>query len=600
MGKNFRVANPVFVDDTMYEAPHEYMLKALQFQDEQFKKQQDTIDSYSTMADSLKHVDGDSEERKQLLDAYRNKGAEIAEKIQANPAMYQAYAAEINKAKRDLEAEVKTGSLYNMDRSFKNRDIVMKDLKDRLDKGTLGAEEYQEAVSFADRSYKGQSSGELYADNVHTFKTVDTNEFQEHLKKTITPDSIGSSTTRPDGDWYMKTTGSTKSYVDAERIREVVKSDETFKNWEKSKLQTYERQLERGAFSSREEMNAKFLNDKEELIENSVKKLGYTQRSSESSMSNDAAFAARDAANHRNKLEAAMHQEVEIILEGANNANSEDAISRELAKTQGRMVDNNGKLIPNPNEAQFRQAIAKEKAVLMKTLTTAGMDEKSFLAMMEQEGGANKISLMTKIPVSVLARQANTNTNYKYETIKSPIDGGKNGRANASLRASMAQNVNTLGGETNGQLKIVDANNNIITNKKMTLAEMRSAGIIDPKYLASRGELQYDGILNGYLTNSGEGILKNPDGTKMTKQEAEDSGMGLRAKEDGVKLDGNSPILSIEPERLRQTKRVDYGNGVTKPKISQKVSVILSMLDPKTKQYQTVIWEPDSEFKLVE
>ena len=57
MGRFYKTDKPTFVDDIIYQAPHQLMLNALKTQDAAFDKQQKDLDAFDTMGDLLDFVD---------------------------------------------------------------------------------------------------------------------------------------------------------------------------------------------------------------------------------------------------------------------------------------------------------------------------------------------------------------------------------------------------------------------------------------------------------------------------------------------------------------------------------------------------------------
>ena len=586
MGRNYQTAKPTFVDDVIYKAPYELMLNALQTQDENFNKNQEKIDAFSTIGDNLEYVDKDKDARNSALNSHRDIATSLAEKINQNPALYQVYTADINRAKKDFEKDVTTGSLFEMDRAAKRRTQARLDLKNRFDKGIIREDAYEAAQNKLDRDYQGVGNGD-YAESIHVYDKVDENQFQEHLNKIITPETEGVTTTKPNGAGYMITNGEVKTYITKEKVENIVTSDPKFRDWEREQLQTLERQFEDGRFDTVEEMDAEFKNRKQDFIDNSLEKLSYSKINKTDEYSQDGAFFAKDTAarewakfNWLQKKEEAEIDSYKVELNGDYEELDESTVNElygsERVRVQGPIDPKTGKAPTiELSVAQKRKLLNEEKKTLATALAKKGWTLDNFKDMMMTHEGRADLVESLGIPKAKLMRQAKYNKTFAYSSVQSEKGDGKDVIENAKILRTVTNTFNTLQPSEMVSVKIIDSKGNVTQNKTISLAEAKNLGYLDGQTSAQTSNelIPKD---DGYLGHDGEIVrMPAPEGTVdkagkpvskivATKAYVIKNNLGKTTTSSKEVFDDKKPLLHVTPAQVSQSERVDWGDGSTK------------------------------------
>lgn len=606
MGRFFKTARPTFVDDVIYQAPHELMLGALQSQDINFDNQQKKLDAFDTMGDLLDFTDKDKDARNAALDAHRNKAADLAEKIQKNPALYQSYIGEINRAKKEFNNDIKSGTLFEADRNAKRRTKARADLKSRFDKGLITEDAFNTAQETMDREYQGVGKGD-YAESIHVYDKIDESKFQKDLKSTINLDTTATSTTVPKRG-YLITDGETKTYLSDERIKEIIDTDPTMDKWKREQLQTLDRQLQNGKFASETEMQAEYTRRLENFRQNTIDKLGFQKITNVDDVKTDSAYWQKKRLgldwtkfNHQKKKEEANLNSYKVEMAGNYENLSDDKINNiygdpATTRASGPVQLNGVPPTRNLTTAEKRKRLETEKKNLTGKLTQLGITQKDFRdKMMTHEG---RIQLAEKLGMSkkVLARQANYDKTYSFNTITSPLENGKDVIENTKYLRTVNNTFNNLAPNEKVTIKIVDSEGNVENESNISLGEAFEKGFVQGQTSAkNERDLVWDGELNGYAAGDG-GIVRmpnpnyNPDDEDSeelipaTKNYALASGKAKSKLIKTEKFDASKPLLHIKPNQLSQSKKRNFGDGTTKATEKQVYNIHTSkMIDGKLK-----------------
>ena len=583
MGRFYKTAKPTFVDDIIYQAPHELMLNALKTQDANFNEQQKELDAFDTMGDLLDFTDKDREARNERLNLHRQKADELAQKISENPALYQSQIGAINRAKKDFERDVKSGDLFEMDRTAKRRTKLIGEINTNK---TISEEARNQALLKIDRDYQGVGKGD-FTENIHIYDKIDETKFQKDLKSVINIDTEGVSTTVPKSG-YLITNGETKSYLTDERLSAIVENDPTMVNWKREQLQTLERSLENGDFEDEGQMQAEYNRRLKDFKQNTIDKLGFQKISSVRDVKSDSAYWAKKRLgfdwtkfNHQKKKDLANLNSYKVNMAGTFE-NLDDAKVEALYGAEGRRAEGP----PDPDSGKFpqtelttaqkRQRLEAEKLSLEGKLTKAGVTMEDFRnQMMTHEG---RIGLAESLGMSKekLARQANYNKTYSYNSVVSPLDNGQNVIENIKYQKAVTNTFNNLPPNEKVTVKIVDSDGNVETESDMSLGEAYENGFVQGQTSATtKKDLVWDAQMKGY-TASGGGIVTMPNPNynpsdpeseeeiPATQEYAIATG---RAKSKFVKVeefDATKPLLHIKADQLSQSNKRDFGNGRTK------------------------------------
>lgn len=582
MGRFYKTAKPTFVDDIIYQAPHELMLNALKTQDANFDLQQKELDAFDTMGDLLDFTDKDKDARNERLNIHRNKAQDLAEKIQKNPALYQNYIGEINRAKKDFNNDVKSGQLFEMDRTAKRRTKLINEINAKKD---ISEEARKQALLTIDREYQGVGKGD-FAENIHIYDKINETEFQKNLKATINLDTEGITTTVPKNG-YLITDGETKSYLTEERLSNIVDNDPVMAEWKREQLQTLTRKLDNGEFDSEAEMNAEYKKRLDNFKQNTIDKLGFKKINKVQDIKSDSAYWANKRLgfdwtkfNHQKKKDEANLNSYKVEMAGTFENLDDNTVNTIFGKTKDKEVrvphSPHSFEIVGMTTSEKRKILEAEKLVLSGKLTKIGLTTEDFRSKMMTHEGRIELSETLGMSKEKLARQANYNKTYSYNSVLSPINEGKDVIENAKYLNTVKNVFNNLTPNENVTIKIVDSKGNVETESTMTLGEA-----FDKKYVqgqtSARNErdLVWDGNLQGYAAGNG-GIVTmpnpnyNPDDDDSEEQIAATREYALasgQAKSKIVKVekfDSSKPLLHIKSDQLSQSKKRNFGDGRTK------------------------------------
>lgn len=282
MGRFYKTAKPTFVDDVIYEAPYELMLNALKTQDANFEQQQKELDAFDTMGDLLDFVDKDREARNERLDYYRGKADSLAEKINQNPALYQAYVADINRAQKEFQQDIKSGQLFEMDRNAKTRNKLVKEIQERKD---ISDEQKKVAIDQLDFQFQGTPNGGIYKDSMHIYEKLDEEAFIKNKKAEMTADSIKTTENRTDGRYFTTETGE-RRFITEEKLDKLFEGSTGVGKWEKALLQKLNWQVEQGIINEDERDNI-YLNERRRFKNDFITSLGFEQKIDSTLLSRD-------------------------------------------------------------------------------------------------------------------------------------------------------------------------------------------------------------------------------------------------------------------------------------------------------------------------
>lgn len=563
MGRFYQTAKPTFVDDIIYEAPYELMLNALKTQDEAFAKSQEGLGDFKE-AGLLAYLDKDKEQRDQLLSQHYETADDISQKMKANPALFRQYAGDINRARQAFDRDLKSGGLFEMDRTAKRREALIKELKDRKD---LNEDSRKEAIAKIDRDYQGWGINE-YSDNIHVYEKVDPVAYVEHLKNTFTPDVLGATTTKPQGNGYFQMRGDTKKWVSKDKVINSIVTDPQFENWEKEQLQFLERASENPnnpLVNSPEEVMEEFNRRREGFINSSVNKLIYSQKETQGIQSADGAYsAAQDLAFRKRQYNQQRQDEIngyEQVVEGRYEGLDDATIDQIYPPGKDGVSGEKRQELKTENEALFNS-----KSVL----TQNEINRDAFREMMKTVEGREKLEILTGMTMEKLARQANMEEAraYRYEDIKSELDDGQNARENKKMTGAVVESFNSMAQDTPITYKIISSDGRIIESGESSLGKLKAdkRNIVPGRTIATKvSELvpMTKGGNSGYKGHDGEVVMIKENGISRaaTKEEVTRMGTGVKQSVDAVTFNDRKFLLEVEPNEVSQSEKVEHRGG---------------------------------------
>lgn len=475
MARFYNTDKATFVDDIMYQAPYELMLNALKTQDDAFDKNKETLGEFASMAEGLEYIDVDRETRDQILGEHQNIADDLAQKMDDNPALFQAYAGDINRARRNFERDIKTGSLFEMDRQAKRRAQAREDLKKQYEAGKYEEDAYNAALAVMDLRYKGYGNGD-YAEGIHIYEKVDSSAYAEHLKRTITPDIKNITTTEPDGKGYSIGDGLNRRFITEDKLKSIVTKDPQFEKWANGQLQTLEREAEMGLWGDVTESESniafEFERRKDDFINSTIKKLEFEEYTKTDTKTTDTAYFEKDKSARewdrwnfdKSKQEAGLNDfnyELDVEYEELSDAAAAAIWGSDQEMQGGPYADGydfeHG--MKEISDARKKEKLLKERGELEKAMARVGMPEEVFRTKMATIGGRSELSIQLGLPADVLARQANYNLKVRKKSVKDPGE-NKNAYDNIKYANAVTTAIRNLSYDTD--VKYVVSVNGVI------------------------------------------------------------------------------------------------------------------------------------------
>ena len=115
----------------LYKAPYEFMMKALEVQQQGYDNMMATTELYDTL--DIKHINNPSvKDRVQEIKAdYEGKANEIAEAIQADPTKWNKLSPKLRQLSARLKEDMTSGSIANIQGTYTNYQKFLEDNKDK-------------------------------------------------------------------------------------------------------------------------------------------------------------------------------------------------------------------------------------------------------------------------------------------------------------------------------------------------------------------------------------------------------------------------------------------------------------------------------------
>ena len=201
MGRFYQTAKPEFVDNFIYQPPWELMNQRLQ-------KEQNDYDVSLGTTDLLGHPDinyiedeVEKQKVKEIQDEYNNRSLELTQKMQQAGSDWRKYLPEMNKLKRDLESDYKTGRIHNIQTSAANYEAMEKHLATIKD--PVIKERAKQSFIEKWRENPNRSLDSVFQSNEVFDKKDLTGEFLTEWSKNKEPNIISKAFAYADGKGYL-------------------------------------------------------------------------------------------------------------------------------------------------------------------------------------------------------------------------------------------------------------------------------------------------------------------------------------------------------------------------------------------------------------
>ena len=137
MGRFYESTAANFVDDKMFQAPHQLMAQAMMNKDAQIDKQVEKVEAYDPLL-QIKGLDADTARGRQLIAEYHSKIDDIVSGITKNPLEYNNYSRGIRELGRNIKDEWGSGEAFNINNNKMLYDKEIAEI-DKLDPKTYEA-----------------------------------------------------------------------------------------------------------------------------------------------------------------------------------------------------------------------------------------------------------------------------------------------------------------------------------------------------------------------------------------------------------------------------------------------------------------------------
>lgn len=314
MGRFYKTARGRFVDDVIYQAPHELMAKALQVQDKNFNDTVKPLEGTELLYEGLDYVDKDSAARQKKMKEYNDTITALSEEAHKNPSLARGLRGKINQARAAIEHDVKAGDFHQMDRTAKRRTKLIKSIEDRKD---ITDSQKKTFINELDYNYKGFDAAEdnTFADSMHIYEALDEEKFIKDKKAELTADAITTKTNRTDGRYFTTTTGQRK-FISDERLRESFEDSTGVDKWQKARLQELDSKVKQGLMNQ-DEADFIYKEERETFKQDFIKSLGFEQTNDSELLSTDGRDLreqanARAWGNYNKTIDNSPMEETEI------------------------------------------------------------------------------------------------------------------------------------------------------------------------------------------------------------------------------------------------------------------------------------------------
>ena len=119
MGRFYKTAKPEFIDDFTYQPPWEMMQQALQKEQGDYDLANLTANIYGSVDYEHMSTPQEREKARLIQEEYANASDELTKKLAEAKGNWRSVSPEINKLKRKLEVDYKTGRIYEQEQSAK-------------------------------------------------------------------------------------------------------------------------------------------------------------------------------------------------------------------------------------------------------------------------------------------------------------------------------------------------------------------------------------------------------------------------------------------------------------------------------------------------
>jgi hypothetical protein len=578
MGRFYKTAQANFVDDIIYQAPHELILNAATKTQERFDEAKSDVANnvFSDAVKDLQFTKGDSEERQAIMDKYSQRAEDITAAMNSNPALYQAQLSKVNTLKKEFEQNVSSGALYNMNQERELRDKNVDSITKRLDSGQISSEKAALAIRAMDRGYGGQGTS-TYGDTFDVMKEVKEVDIIADIKKNVNVSTTSSSSQRADGKGYIKGFSSATSELTPDRIKSMLNTSPMMEDWRKSELQTLNWKVAEGQLTQ-EEANLQLQQKENNLINNAVDKLSYKNQKTSSTLGSDSTalynLKLAEAAT-KNGLQSTVNVETPnysptkaaTYVKNSNGRfkNLKD-LNTAINKVGQSIADSKGMYTPE----NVTQAMQGNPITVTETFVNdAGQKE-------TRQVVKNRYDIMAELGCdgSAVAAWAHNGTGRQYNPVESSVanqnaNAAERTVANNKFRKEVISNIQDLPSNAMVKIEVFNADGTISEEGgDMTLAEAVEKGFINKN--TAKGSDRERPVVNregAFVDFEGSPLTKENEVGEMipmTIEEIQAKGITIKTEEvkGGTVENTNVPLMgAFDQSTLSSETQWNYGNG---------------------------------------
>jgi hypothetical protein len=578
MGRFYKTAQANFVDDVIYQAPHELMLNAATKTQERFDEAKSEVANnvFSDATKDLRFVKGDAQERQTIMDEYTQRAEDITSAMNSNPALYQGQLSKVNTLKREFEQNVSSGALYNMDQERQLRDKNADSITKRLDSGQIGSEKAALAFRAMDRGYGGQGTS-TYGDTFDVMKEVKEVDIIADIKKTVNVSTTSSSSQKADGKGYIKGYSSATSELTADRIKSMLNTSAMMEDWRKSEQQTLGWKVAEGQMTQ-EEADLELQQKENDLINNAVDKLSYKNKKTSSTVGSDST-----ALYNRKLAEAATKNGLQSTVNVEAKNYSVPRATNYIKNSNGRFknlkdlntaVNKVGQSITESKGTYTPENVIQAMQGNTITVTESFVNDKGQAETRQVQ--KNRYDVMAELGCdgAAVAAWAHNGTGRQYNPVESSVANQNTNSSertveNNKFRKEVISNIQDLPSNSMIKIEVFNADGTISDEGgDMTLAEAVEKGFIN-KNTAQGGDRERP-VVNR------EGAFVDFDGDPLTKENEEGEMVPMtleeiQAKNITIKTDKikggaventNVPLMgAFDQSTLSSETQWNYGNG---------------------------------------
>jgi len=579
MGRFYKTAQANFVDDVIYQAPHELMLNAATKTQERFDEAKSEVANnvFSDATKDLRFVKGDAQERQTIMDEYTQRAEDITSAMNSNPALYQAQLSKVNTLKREFEQNVSSGALYNMDQERQLRDKNADSITKRLDSGQISSEKAALAFRAMDRGYEGQGTS-TYGDTFDVMKEVKEVDIIADIKKTVNVSTTSSSSQKADGKGYIKGYSSATSELTADRIKSMLNTSAMMDDWRKSEQQTLGWKVAEGQMTQ-EEADLELQQKENDLINNAVDKLSYKNRKTSSTVGSDStALYNRKLAEKadKNGLQSTVNIEAKnySVPRATNYLKNSNGRFKNL-KDLNTAINKVGQSISESPKGMYTPENVIQ-AMQGNTITVTESFVNDNGEIEKRKVQKNRWDVMSELGCdgAAVAAWAHNGTTRQYNPVESSVANQNTNSAERTLennkfRKEVINNIQDLPSNKMVKIEAFNADGTISEDGgMMTLAEAVDKGFIN-KNTAKGGDRERP-VVNrdgAFVDFEGNPLTKeNEEGDMVPMSLEEIQSKNITIKTDKIKggavENTNVPLMgAFDQSTLSSETQWNYGNG---------------------------------------